>query len=122
VPLAKKYDFLPADPLRPMPARNKVVATLAAGLRAGAHVAWWDQVYPMSSKALLMPEAVGIVGALSLRRRCKFERRTQARSSLAHRGQDTPQRRGYRHRHPREPTRDWATQSQLSRAAAAQEP
>ena len=48
--------------------RNKVVATLAAGLPSGAFVAWLDQVYPMFSKTVLKPEAViGIVGSTNHR-------------------------------------------------------
>lgn len=56
VPLAD-YDFVLADPpyiesdaerYRPiMVNRNKVVATLAAGLPSGAYVCWLDQVYPI---------------------------------------------------------------------------
>ena len=52
----------------PMVNRNKVVATLAAGLPSGAYVAWLDQVYPMFSKVVLKPEAViGIVGSTNHR-------------------------------------------------------
>jgi hypothetical protein len=78
VPL-HRYDFVLADPppysksdaLRygsPMVNRNKVVATLAAGLPVGAFVVWLDQVYPMYRKAELQPEAViGIVGSTNHR-------------------------------------------------------
>jgi hypothetical protein len=77
VPLAG-YDFVLADPPCSesdaerygtiMVNRNKVVATLAAGLSSGAYVAWLDQVYPMFSKAVLKPEAViGIVGSTNHR-------------------------------------------------------
>ena len=48
--------------------RNKVVATLADGLPAGAYIVWLDQVYPMFSKVTLKPEAViGIVGSTNHR-------------------------------------------------------
>jgi hypothetical protein len=77
VPLAD-YDFVLADPPYSasdaerygtiMVNRNKVVATLAAGLPSGAYVCWLDQVYPMFSKAALKPEAViGIVGSTNHR-------------------------------------------------------
>jgi hypothetical protein len=77
VPLAK-YDFVLADPPysesdaarygTSLVSRNKVVATLAAGLPLGAHVVWLDQVYPMFSKDRLKPEAViGIVGSTNHR-------------------------------------------------------
>lgn len=77
VPLAD-YDFVLADPPysqrdaerygQCLVARNKVVATLAAGLPSGAYVAWLDQVCPMFSKATLKPEAViGIVGSTNHR-------------------------------------------------------
>jgi hypothetical protein len=77
VPLAG-YDFVLADPPYSasdaerygtiMVNRNKVVATLAAGLPFGACVCWLDQVYPMFSKAVLKPEAViGIVGSTNHR-------------------------------------------------------
>jgi hypothetical protein len=42
--------------------RNKVVATLAAGLRTGGCVAWLDQVYPMFSKVMLQRDTV--IGAV----------------------------------------------------------
>jgi hypothetical protein len=72
------YDFVLADPPysasdadhygTAMVNRNKVVATLAAGLPSGAYVAWLDQVYPMFSKEKLKPEAViGIVGSTNHR-------------------------------------------------------
>ena len=72
------YDFVLADPPysqsdaerygQCLVARNKVVATLAAGLPSGAYVAWLDQVYPMFSKVALKPEAViGIVGSTNHR-------------------------------------------------------
>jgi hypothetical protein len=77
VPLTD-YDFVLADPPysqrdaerygQCLVGRNKVVATLAAGLPSGAYVAWLDQVYPMFSKATLKPEAViGIVGSTNHR-------------------------------------------------------
>ena len=77
VPLAE-YDFVLADPPYSQSDaqrygtvlcnRNKVVATLAAGLPSGAYVAWLDQVYPMFSKERLKPEAViGIVGSTNHR-------------------------------------------------------
>jgi hypothetical protein len=77
VPLAK-YDFVLADPPYSasdaerygtiMVNRNKVVATLAAGLRPGAYVAWLDQVYPMFARVALKPEAViGVVGSTNHR-------------------------------------------------------
>jgi len=72
------YDFVLADPPysasdaehygTPMVNRNKVVATLAAGLPSGAYVAWLDQVYPMFTKTALQPEAViGIYGSTNHR-------------------------------------------------------
>jgi len=72
------YDFVLADPPysasdaerygTSMVNRNKVVATLAAGLPPGAYVAWLDQVYPMYSSSRLRPEAViGIVGSTNHR-------------------------------------------------------
>ena len=77
VPL-QRFDFVLADPPysasdaerygAPMVNRNKVVATLAAGLPSGAYIAWLDQVYPMFSKVALKPEAViGIVGSTNHR-------------------------------------------------------
>jgi hypothetical protein len=77
VPL-QRFDFVLADPPysasdaerygAPMVNRNKVVATLAAGLPSGAYIAWLDQVYPMFSKVTLKPEAViGIVGSTNHR-------------------------------------------------------
>jgi hypothetical protein len=77
VPL-HQYDFVLADPPysesdaqrygQSLVNRNKVVATLAAGLPSGAYVAWLDQVYPMFRKAALKPEAViGIVGSTNHR-------------------------------------------------------
>jgi hypothetical protein len=48
--------------------RNRVVATLAAGLPSGAFVAWLDRVDPMFSKVTLRPEAViSIVGSTNYR-------------------------------------------------------
>ena len=77
VPLAQ-YDFVLGDPPysesdaqrygQCLVNRNKVVATLAAGLPVGAFVVWLDQVYPMYRKAELQPEAViGIVGSTNHR-------------------------------------------------------
>ena len=67
VPLSE-YNFVLGDPPysatdaehygQCMVNRNKVMATLAAGLPSGAYVAWLDQVYPMYRKANLQPEAV----------------------------------------------------------------
>jgi hypothetical protein len=72
------YDFVLADPPYSqsdaerygtiLVNRNKVVATLAAGLQPGAYIAWLDQVYPMFAKVALKPEAViGIVGSTNHR-------------------------------------------------------
>jgi hypothetical protein len=72
------YDFVLADPPysqsdaerygQCLVSRNKVVATLADGLPAGAYIVWLDQVYPMFSKMALKPEAViGIVGSTNHR-------------------------------------------------------
>jgi hypothetical protein len=77
VPLAK-YDFVLADPPygagdaakygRAMVDRNKVLATLSAGLPSGAFVVRLDHAYPMYRKALLQPEAViGVVGSTNHR-------------------------------------------------------
>ena len=77
MPLAQ-YDFVLGDPPysesdaqrygQCLVNRNKVVATLAAGLPVGAFVVWLDQVYPMYRKAELQPEAViGIVGSTNHR-------------------------------------------------------
>jgi hypothetical protein len=72
------FDFVLADPPysesdaerygRSMVNRNKVIASLAAGLPVGAVICWLDQVYPMYAKAALKPEAViGIVGSTNHR-------------------------------------------------------
>ena len=73
-----RYDFVLADPPysasdaehygTSMVSRNRVVKTLAVGLRPGAFIVWLDQVYPMFAKAQLKPEAViGIVGSTNHR-------------------------------------------------------
>jgi hypothetical protein len=67
VPLGE-YDFVLGDPPysesdaqrygQCLVNRNKVVATLTAGLPVGAVIVWLDQVRPMYSKAALRNEAV----------------------------------------------------------------
>jgi hypothetical protein len=77
VPLSE-YDLVVADPPYSesdaerygscMVNRHKVMAALAAGLPAGAYLAWLDQVYPMFRKSVLKSEAViGIVGSTNHR-------------------------------------------------------
>jgi hypothetical protein len=73
-----EYDFVLGDPPysesdaqrygQCLVNRNKVVATLTAGLPVGAVIVWLDQVRPMYSKAALRNEAViGIVGSTNHR-------------------------------------------------------
>jgi len=96
VPLAR-FDLVLADPpysesdaLRYgacMVNRNKVLATLAAGLPSDALIVWLDQVSPMYSSATLKKEAlIGISGSTNHRFRCvTVFRRVTSRARILNR-------------------------------------